>query len=1016
MKNLKSLLLLIVAIGFAQPVTYAQNTSTQGKEFWLSFMQNGFKDHDSGGWVTTQILISAKRNCSGTVSNPLTGWSEDFTARPNSITTIEVPERQGYHGSNDYETVSERGIHILADDTISVYCTNIAHVSFDASFVLPIESLGDDYMIQTYDQSISPFANAYVTDNETSAFLIIATEDNTDIDITPTCNTLTGHPAGQTYTITLNAGQTYHVRSTLTGDQRDLSGTRVTASDCKKIAIFNGNTITCIPTGLSNGYDHVFEQDMPLRSWGKQFVVTTSLERDRDFIKITSSADNNEIYRDGHPLTTLEYGESHIFPINETEGSCFLQADYPCAVYLYNSSFHSPYPGMSGFGDPSMVWIAPVEQRINDVTFTTFNNSNINVTTHSVNIIVKSEDIDKVYLDGEQISPLLFSRVNGNNDYSYARRNISHGVHHLTCENGFNAHVYGFGDAKGYAYLVGSNAIDLSTNIIVNDVSMVAGDTYEYCSDQPVTFSAEVNYQDYTLLWDFGDGTTSSQNPVSHTYADRRVYHASLIVNSEATGCNTAAGDTTAFIIDASQKYITESDEICAGHHYTGHGFNNVLINNDTILACLQDNPVHPECKDSLLVYITAHPNYYVPISDSRCWQEGGGVYDAYGFSFLYTQPGTFERTLELETIDGCDSIVMLTLTVADRLTYEFSHLECNGSYTWDGRTYTEAGDYEWSYVTASGCDSIATLHLSMGTIKNMEFDTIVCGDFEWDGMEYTESGDYERTYTSIDGCDSIVICHLNISANVEGPTETVSNCDSYEWYGNSYTESGIYTQVFPTPLGCDSTIYLDLEINYSPDPTPIFPVDTTNVSPHWVISPTEFQINVYDFQLWDNNPLCHWDTVTWNFEQEVGWIAEPYGTHGRKCKIYVTQHVEDTIWLQAHVTNMCIEGQNATQRYWFVSSFYGIEEDDTSTDREAYVSVTPNPNSGQMSIRFCDIEGQVTASVYDMQGKAIDHFELSAAPKSAHSYAIKGSPNGIYLFVFNHNGHIFTQKVIITN
>ena len=187
MKNLKSLLVLIVAIGFALPVTYAQNTSTQGKEFWLSFMQNGFKDHDSGGWVTTQILISAKRNCSGTVSNPLTGWSEDFTARPNSITTIDVPERHGYHGSNEYEIVSERGIHILADDTISVYCTNIAHVSFDASFVLPIESLGDDYMIQTYDQSISPYANTYVSNNETSAFLIIATEDTTEIDITPTC-------------------------------------------------------------------------------------------------------------------------------------------------------------------------------------------------------------------------------------------------------------------------------------------------------------------------------------------------------------------------------------------------------------------------------------------------------------------------------------------------------------------------------------------------------------------------------------------------------------------------------------------------------------------------------------------------------------------------------------------------------------------------------------------------------------------------------------------------------------
>ena len=92
----------IVAIVFltfciSLPSAWAQHTSTQGKEFWLSFMHNGFKDHDLGGWVTNQVLISAKRDCSGTVSNLLTGWSTDFNVRANNITTIEIPEEQGYH-------------------------------------------------------------------------------------------------------------------------------------------------------------------------------------------------------------------------------------------------------------------------------------------------------------------------------------------------------------------------------------------------------------------------------------------------------------------------------------------------------------------------------------------------------------------------------------------------------------------------------------------------------------------------------------------------------------------------------------------------------------------------------------------------------------------------------------------------------------------------------------------------------------------------------------------------------
>lgn len=992
---------------FSFPGTFAQTTSTQGKEFWLSFMHNGFKDHSLGGWVTTQVLISAKRNCSGTITNPQTNWSQDFIVSANNITTIEIPERQCYHDGNNYESVSDRGIKIVANDTISVYCTNIAYVSFDASFVLPTESLGDDYIIQSYDQSTAGSYNDYVNTNETSGFVILATEDNTEIDITPTVNTLGGHTAETTFSITLNAGQTYQVRSVRSGYQRDLSGTRITASDCKKIAVFNGNTLTCIPISMGNGYDHVFEQAMPLRSWGKNFVVTNSLDRNRDFIKITSSANNNVITKNGEPLVTLQAYESYTFSMSESSHSCFLQSEQPCAVYLYNNSSYDRY-----LGDPSMVWIAPVEQRIDEVTFTTFDHPEINITVHCVNIIVNADDINNVYFDNQLISPLLFSPVEGNNAYCFTRKNISHGVHRIACENGFNAHVYGFGDAKGYAYLVGSNAIDLSTSLIINNEAVQANGIYQYCADQAVTFNAEVNYQNYNLHWDFGDGTTSTQNPATHTYANKLVYQASLIVEAEAVGCNSSDSDTIHFTVDATQQYITESDEICAGERYTGHGFNNVLINNDTILARLEDNPIHSECKDSLLVYITAKPNYHIPISDSRCWQEGGGIYDGYGFSFEYDGPGTYEHTHELQTAQGCDSIVTLTLTVADRITHEFNAFDCSGTYLWDGRPYTQSGSYDWTYTSDAGCDSIVTLHLTIGNIQHSEFDTIICGPFVWDGIEYGTSGDYNHTYTAIDGCDSIVTCHLNVSGNVEGPTETVFECDSYEWYGTSYNVSGNYSHVILTPLGCDSTLHLDLNLEYSPDPSPIYPVDTSNHAPHWVITATEFQINSFDFQLWDNNPLCHWDTVLWDFDKEISWLIEPYGAKGKRCKVYVLDQVEDTVWLQAHIVNMCDPNHTKIQRYWLISSFYGT--DDMTAQPE--ISIVPNPNKGQMALYIGEMEGEVITTVYDMHGKTIDQFGLTVTPNSRHFYTMKGSTSGIYLFVFNHNGIISTQKVFITN
>ena len=283
MKPARALLLLFFAALVAFPASFAQSTSTQGKEFWLSFMHNGFRDHTSGGWVINQVLISAKHDCTGTVLNPLTGWSQSFTVSANNIATVEIPEEQGYHNGSQHERIFEKGIKVTASDTVSVYCTNIAHVSFDASFVLPVESLGDEYIIQCGEQS-RPGHQPYVWNNETTAIVIVATEDDTEIDITPTVNTLGGHPANRTFSITMYAGETYHLRSERITDRPiDLSGTRIRAHNCKRIAVFNGNTITCVPTNAGNGYDHVFEQAMPLRSWGKNFIVTTSKNRNRAY-------------------------------------------------------------------------------------------------------------------------------------------------------------------------------------------------------------------------------------------------------------------------------------------------------------------------------------------------------------------------------------------------------------------------------------------------------------------------------------------------------------------------------------------------------------------------------------------------------------------------------------------------------------------------------------------------------------------------------------------------------------
>ena len=1013
MKLIKALL-LFVGLYLALPnPTLAQITSTQGKEFWLTFMQNGYEEHSMGGWVTNQVLISAKRNCSGIVTNPNTGWRQSFTVNANNITAIDIPIEQGYHGSSNYGIISNKAIFVESTDTISVYCSNIAYVSFDASFVLPVESLGNDYIIQCYDQSAVVAPEGAVNNYQTSAFAIVATENNTVVDITPACATLDGRPAGETYQVTMNAGETYHVRSVKSGSRRDLSGTRVTASDCKKIAVFNGNTLTCIPTTMDDGFDHVFEQAMPLRSWGKRFIVTSSLNRVRDFVKITSSADNNEIYKNGTLLTTLNAGQSHVFTLRESDESCFLQATHPSAVFLYNNSCNDG-TFFNNLGDPSMVWIAPVEQRIDEVTFSTFNHQTTSITVHSINIIVDTDDINNVYLDGQRISPDEFHPVTGNSGYSFARKNISHGSHHISCANGFNAHVYGFGRARGYAYLVGSNAIDLSTSITINDVPVKPNETYSYCPEESMTFLAEVNSENYSIEWNFGDGTTSTTNPATHTFHNQTVYPVTMTITTDENECWSSASQTSTFYVDLAQHYVIEDDETCMGDFYSGYGFENVLVNNDTILTRLVDNPDIPVCKDSLIVYLTAHQSYHIPINDSRCWQGQPGIYDGYGFSFEFDSPGEYDRQLELSTVNGCDSTVYLHLTVADRITYEFSHHECSGSYVWDGETYTAAGTYSNQYTTPQGCDSLVTLHLTVGTNKEMEFDTLSCDTFIWNGQEYGISGDYIQVFDSYDGCDSTVTCHLTVGAAVEGATTTASACDSYTWYEVEYTDSGIFTKVFPSYMGCDSVLFLNLDMEYTPNPTEIMPADTNNLSPHWVITAAEFQINSYDFTLEDHNPKCTWDSVQWALDTpEAHWLIEPdmnAQPPGKTCTLTVLNSLPDTIWMHATVYNRCYP-EGIVRRYWLLCSFYSLDENNA----KAQFDVVPNPNNGNMELFFDRFEGRTDVKVYDMRGSLIDHFEThNGTTSNSFRYTMRPVDEGIYFFVVSGKDGILTKKVIV--
>ena len=961
--------IMMVIVGFAQ------GGSTQGKDFWLSFMHNGYYDRPNKQGGTMQVILSAKRATSGTISNSYYNYSQSFSLQPNVPQAIPIDNRFCYHDGDNYEIVSDKGIHIVANDTISVYCANIAIYSFDASFVLPLEGLSNDYIVQCAQQSsMDNLPDQYKINNQTSAFLIVATEDNTMVDITPTVPLLSGnHPAGQTFTIQLNAGQTYHVRSHHTGSNRDLSGTRVTANDCKKIAVFNGNTLTRLPNSLdgTSGFEFVFEQAMPLRSWGKHFVVTQSMTRNRDIVKIVSAKNNNEIYKNGTRITTLNANASYEFFLTNTENSCYLEASEPCAVYLYNTSAGDD--GNSSNGDPSMVWISPIEQKIDEVTFATFSGEGeASISNHYVNIIVDKGDTGNVYLDGSPIDANSFETVSGNDNYKFTRRQISHGSHRLVCNNGFNAHIYGFGTSRGYAYLAGSKAVDLSTQLTIDDLVVGDGDHLDYCTDAAISFDVEVNYDDAQVTWNFGDGSAPSHAfHAEHSFSEEDEYTITLTV---------------------------EADDVCASSSALTTSFT-----------------------------ISIHNAYHevLPL-ETVCWPGGDNpqVYNENGFWIEYNGPGSYPSTINCEPTEyGCEHTKTMTLIVMEPgTTTDFGTVKLcrdnNPYYVWEvnGQTYTDSGPQVYEDNTGP-CPQ--TYLIDIEFYDKPEPITITpdpqCFPYYWEVTDetFTESGQYYGYIESdeVEGCGQEYFLNLTINGTESATVYLSDSCDAahYQWQeiDTIFTANTTCTFTGLTEEGCLSERTIIVErMEYTPAPE--IKCVNVGVDPHYVITATEFNVNRYTYRAVDTLSEDSWTDCKWALSKD-SWQLVSSEEDPHSCIVYPMELVEDTVWLTFTAHNRCAP-EGITKSFYLIPSFYGLDESSSIAD----FTVTPNPNQGEMTLQFGRIVGKTDIKVYNMNGALSDRFE-HFSDGNPFPYQIAHDVPGIYFFVVTAHDSCIARKVIVT-
>ena len=275
---------------------------------------------------------------------------------------------------------------------------------------------------------------------------------------------------------------------------------------------------------------------------------------------------------------------------------------------------------------------------------------------------------------------------------------------------------------------------------------------------------------------------------------------------------NVSSSDTTFGIVGISsgencpEKVLTATPVSC--YHFTA--WNDGSTDNPRTITVTQDT--------------TFTANFERNISRQEIYDAicEGTTYDFHGRDL--TQAGTYSDTLQ--TINGCDSVIVLTLSVNPVATTPLSATICsNEAYVFHGRDLTQAGTYSDTLQTINGCDSVIVLTLSVNPVASTPLSATICSNetYDFHGRDLTQAGTYSDTLQTINGCDSVIVLTLSVNHVATTPlSATICSNEAYDFHGRDLTQAGTYSDTLQTINGCDSVIVLTLSVN---------PVATTPLS-----------------------------------------------------------------------------------------------------------------------------------------------------------------------------------------
>ena len=540
------------------PEILIAQVSTIGREFYVGFMDNNRRETQPDRVV---VILTAMEQASGTIQTPKQNITFDLNAGEQLIQEFDGDGEGLIHrgsGAVDFKPFS-----ITSSGDLTVHAINGREYSSDGTVILPVTALSSEYLVMAHFDVFSPDLEPGSNQNYESTLLVVAIENNTEVEVIPSATTVNTIPAGAPINFTLNAGESYQIKAL-----GDLSGSSVRVlnqsnDSCKLLAVFGGNKTSSAGDCGTSG-DHIYQQAYPLGSWGKEYIhVPLAGRTSGEIVKVLASEDNTQVEVNGSLEATLGAGEFKRFEFAKDEIAS-IKTSKPSSVAVVAKSAACNEFGVAPLGDPSMFLLSPNQQKIEDITFSTgkligeFNQD----IEHYLSVVVETEFVDETILNGQNIGSQFQPALS--TGYSYARIEVPFGVNRLSNPNGLIGYVYGSGSIESYGFSVGTSLDKIQFETEVSYDFDVDGDKVA-CLDQEGSWAIFPENEDFNIFaWDFGDGSEIIEGErVQHVYSKTGKFEVNVFASTGEGRCDTEEKFTFEVEVKEVKGVISGPKTVC---------------------------------------------------------------------------------------------------------------------------------------------------------------------------------------------------------------------------------------------------------------------------------------------------------------------------------------------------------------------------------------------------------------------------------------------------------------------